>query len=75
VTGKGIALVTGAGASTGREYVRLLVADGFTVIAVSLLDDELRALRDEFDSVGDRLILKQADVAEPEAAEKLLALV
>lgn len=73
VTGTGIALVTGAGAGTGREYVRLLIADGFTVIAVSLLDDELRSLRDEFDSIGDRLILKQADLAEPEAAEKLLA--
>ena len=35
------ALVTGAGAGTGREYVRMLLADGANVLAVSLLKDEL----------------------------------
>jgi uncharacterized protein len=73
MTGTPIALVTGAGAGTGREYVRLLLADRVKVIAVSLLDDELRALRDEFDPTGDRLVVKQADLAEPDSAEKLLA--
>jgi short-subunit dehydrogenase len=73
MTGTDIALVTGAGAGTGREYVRLLLADRAKVIAVSLLDDELRALRDEFDPSGERLVVKQADLAEPDSAEKLLA--
>lgn len=67
------ALVTGAGAGTGREYVRLLLADGAKVLAVSLLDDELRALQDEMDPGGERLVTKQADLAEPDSAEKLLA--
>jgi NAD(P)-dependent dehydrogenase (short-subunit alcohol dehydrogenase family) len=39
VTTRKTALVTGAGA--GREYVRLLLLEGSTVLAVSLLDDEL----------------------------------
>ena len=67
------ALVTGAGAGTGREYVRLLLADNYRVLAVSLLDDELASLQTEFDGSGDRLVVKQADLSEPEAAEKLLA--
>lgn len=67
------ALVTGAGAGTGREYVRLLLADGFRVLAVSLLDDELTSLQAEFANSGDRLVVKQADLSELEAAEKLLA--
>lgn len=67
------ALVTGAGAGTGREYVRLLLADDVRVLAVSLLDDELSSLHSEFDPSGERLIVKQADLSEPEAAEKLLA--
>ena len=67
------ALVTGAGTGTGREYVRLLLADHVRVVAVSLLDDELRALQSELDHTGERLIVKQADLAEPDSAEKLLA--
>jgi uncharacterized protein len=67
------ALVTGAGAGTGREYVRLLLADRVRVLAVSLLDDELRTLQSELDPNGERLVLKQADLAEPDSAEKLLS--
>lgn len=73
MTGTQTALVTGAGAGTGREYVRLLLGDNVKVIAVSLLDAELSALRNELDPGGDRLITKQADLAEPDSAEKLLA--
>ncbi len=73
VMGTPVALVTGAGAGTGREYVRLLLADRLTVVAVSLLDDELHALQAEFDPTGERLITKQADLSEPDSAEKLLA--
>jgi short-subunit dehydrogenase len=67
------ALVTGAGAGTGREYVRLLLADGATVIAVSLLDDELDALLKEQGTDDGRLIIKQADLSVADAAEQLLA--
>lgn len=75
VTGTQTALVTGAGAGTGREYVRLLLGDNVKVIAVSLLDAELSALRNELDPGGDRLITKQADLAEPDSAEKAPRLV
>jgi short-subunit dehydrogenase len=67
------ALVTGAGAGTGREYVRLLLADNVNVLAVSLLNDELASLQSELDPGGERLIVKQADLCEPDSAEKLLA--
>jgi short-subunit dehydrogenase len=67
------ALVTGAGAGTGREYVRLLLADDFRVLAVSLLDDELARLKRDHDPGGDRLVLRRADLCEPDSAEKLLA--
>jgi uncharacterized protein len=68
-----VALVTGAGAGTGREYVRLLLGDGYQVIAVSLLDDELAALARDLDPGDDRLVVKQADLCEPDSADKLLA--
>ena len=67
------ALVTGAGAGTGKEYVRLLLADGARVVAVSLLENELDDLLREFAGAGDRLMTRQADLAEPNGAEKLLA--
>lgn len=66
-----IALVTGAGAGTGREYVKLLLADGATVIAVSLLKTELDDLVAE-SAAGDRLVTHQADLSERDAAERLL---
>jgi uncharacterized protein len=67
------ALVTGAGAGAGREYVRLLLGDNARVLAVSLLTDELDDLVTELDPGGGRLVVKQADLGEPDAAEKLLA--
>jgi len=66
------ALVTGAGAGTGREYVKLLLADGAKVVAVSLLKGELDDLLLELDPGDGRLVVKQADLAEPDAAERLL---
>lgn len=67
------ALVTGAGAGTGREYVRLLLADGATVLAVSLLKNELDDLVADLDPGDGRLVVHQADLSEPDAAERLLA--
>jgi short-subunit dehydrogenase len=66
-------VVTGAGAGTGREYVKLFLADGAQVVAVSLLKDELDDLLLELDPGDGRLLVKQADLALPEAAEDLLA--
>lgn len=66
------ALVTGAGAGTGREYVRKLLADNARVLAVSLLKDELDDLAAELDPGDGRLIIRQADLTEPDAAEQLL---
>ncbi|GAA0608113.1 SDR family oxidoreductase [Sporichthya brevicatena] len=65
------ALVTGAGAGTGREYVKLLLAEGATVVAVSLLKTELDDLAEEM-AAGDRLVIHQADLSEPDAAERLV---
>jgi uncharacterized protein len=73
VTTRKTALVTGAGAGAGREYVRLLLLEGSTVLAVSLLDDELGDLQAELDPGNGRLVIKRADLSEPNAAEKLLA--
>jgi uncharacterized protein len=67
------ALVTGAGSGTGREYVAMLLRDGATVLAVSLLDNELSALEADLGPEDGRLIVKQADLSEPDAAEKLFA--
>jgi len=66
------ALVTGAGAGTGREYVRMLLADGAKVLAVSLLKDELDDLVAASDPGDGQLVVKQADLSEPDAAEQLL---
>jgi uncharacterized protein len=67
-----VALVTGAGAGTGREYAKLLLADGMKVIAVSLLKDELDDLACELDPGGEKLIIKQADLSQSDSAEELL---
>jgi short-subunit dehydrogenase len=66
------AVVTGAGAGTGREFTKLLLADGAIVIAVSLLSEELDALTRELDPGQGRLVTKQADLSESNAAEDLL---
>ncbi|MGZ5364957.1 MAG: SDR family NAD(P)-dependent oxidoreductase, partial [Mycobacterium sp.] len=67
-----VALVTGAGAGTGREYTKLLLNDGARVIAVSLLADELDSLQTDLDPHGGRLTIKQADLSLPHAAEDLV---
>mgnify|MGYP001370491893 CR=1 FL=1 len=66
-------IVTGAGSGIGREFTKLFLADGSAVLAVSLLDSELDALRSELSSYGSRLETLQMDLAEPSAAEKLLS--
>jgi uncharacterized protein len=66
-------IVTGAGSGIGKEFTKLFLADGSAVLAVSLLDSELDQLSSEMAEHRDRLQTLQMDLAEPDAAEKLLA--
>jgi short-subunit dehydrogenase len=66
-------IVTGAGSGIGKEFVKLFLADGSAVLAVSLLDDELDRLKVELPSYGPRLETLQMDLSEPSAAEKLVS--
>ena len=66
-------LVTGAGSGIGRELVKLFLADGSKVLAVSLLDAELERLTIDLASSAERLQTLQMDLAEPASAEKLLS--
>lgn len=68
-----IAVVTGAGSGIGRELARLLLADGSSVLAVSLLPAELDSLAQEHPGAGDRLRTLAMDLAEPDSAERLVA--
>jgi short-subunit dehydrogenase len=67
-----IALVTGAGSGIGREFVRLLLADGVPVLAVSLLQEELDRLAPDLQPAPGQLLTLRMDLAEPDAAERLL---
>jgi hypothetical protein len=68
-----IVVITGAGSGIGREFVRLFIADGSRVLAVSLLQDELSTLARDV-PVGDRQLSTLCmDLSEPDAAERLLA--
>lgn len=64
-------LVTGAGAGIGREFVRIALAEGHRVLAVSLLPAELAQLRVDFAASGDRLLTHAQDLSAPDAAEAL----
>jgi len=66
-------LVTGAGSGIGRELVKLFLADGSKVLAVSLLDAELERLTIDLASSAERLQTLQLDLAEPASAEMLLS--
>lgn len=66
-------IVTGAGSGIGKEFTKLFLGDGSVVLAVSLLDSELDQLSQEMASHGERLQTLQMDLAEPAAADKLLA--
>lgn len=64
-------LITGAGAGLGREFVKLALADGDKVIAVSLLASELEQLNADYVSYGDRLVTREQDLAKTDAAQNL----
>lgn len=66
-------IITGAGSGLGKEFTKLFLADGAIVLAVSLLDEELAALKRELDQYSDRLTTRVQDLSELDAAEKLVA--
>ncbi len=67
------ALVTGAGSGIGLELTRLLVADGYRVLAVSLLAEELEALKRTLDPDGGRIETLTMDLSAPDAAQRVHA--
>ena len=64
------AIVTGANSAIGREVVKQLAADGWSVLAVDLEVDSLADM--ERESSG-RITPHQADVSSGGAAEKIVA--
>jgi len=68
-----IVVVTGAGSGIGREFVKLFVADGAQVLAVSLLQEELGELQRDLPAAGRHLSTLCMDLSEADAAERLLA--
>lgn len=66
-------IVTGAGSGIGKEFTKLFLADGAKVLAVSLVPDELEQLKIELEPYGDNLVTRTQDLAEPDAAEDLVA--
>lgn len=67
--------MTGAGAGLGRAIALRFGREGAQVLAVSDKDDELNSLAAEAGAAGSRITVLQADVADPELAEKALRLV
>lgn len=65
-------IVTGAGSGIGKEFTKLYLGDGSSVLAVSLLQEELDQLTDDFRFVGPRLQTLQMDLSKPDAAASLL---
>ena len=65
-------IVTGAGSGIGKEFTRLFLEDGSRVLAVSLVQDELDELMDDFEFGAARLETLQMDLAKPDAAAALL---
>jgi len=68
-----VVIITGAGSGIGREFVKLFVADGACVLAVSLLQAELDELSRDIPSGAGQLTTLQMDLTAADAAERLLA--
>lgn len=69
------ALVTGGGSGIGRELCKLFNRDGYRLIIVSLLEDELAAVKAEL--LAERpdadILTLQQDLSLPDAGENLYA--
>jgi uncharacterized protein len=66
-------LVTGAGSGIGKELTKLFIADGSEVLAVSLLEEELKTLATELGATEGSLKTLRMDLATPDAGDKLFA--
>ena len=65
-------IVTGAGSGIGKELVKLFLQDGSGVLAVSLFDDELDSLREEYKQYVGSLNTLKIDLSEDNACELLV---
>ncbi len=65
-------IVTGAGSGIGKEFTKLFLEDGSYVLAVSLVQEELDQLTEDFRFAGARLQTLQMDLSKPDAAKTLL---
>jgi uncharacterized protein len=65
-------VVTGAGSGIGKEFTKLYLEDGSQVLAVSLVQDELDQLNEDFAFGASRLQTLQMDLGKPDSAAALL---
>ena len=65
-------VVTGAGSGIGKEFTKLYLEDGSSVLAVSLVQSELDQLIEDFRFGASRLQILQMDLAKPDAPAALL---
>lgn len=71
---RGAALVTGASKRIGRAISLCLARDGYAVaVHCNRSKDEARALKDEIEAGGGRATVVAADLAETQAAARLVA--
>jgi NAD(P)-dependent dehydrogenase (short-subunit alcohol dehydrogenase family) len=68
-----IAIVTGGGSGIGAATARLLAAEGAAVTVADIDEAAAGALVDEIRSAGGTARAQRADVADPEAAEAMVA--
>lgn len=66
-------LVTGASSGIGAEFARVLAARGRGVTLVARREDRLRTLADELAATGVRAEVVAADLADPQARERVVA--
>ena len=64
-------LVTGASSGLGVTFARALLAHGASVVICARREDRLRAVAQELDPSGERVLAVPCDVAEPDQVEAL----
>lgn len=67
------ALITGASSGMGEGFARALAADGHALILTARRGERLEALASELRAKGSTVHVFTADLAEPDAASRLLA--
>ncbi len=65
-------IITGAGSGIGKEFTKLYLEEGSRVLAVSLVQEELDQLPEDFRFGSARLQTLQMDLSKPDAATTLL---